>query len=468
MFSMIKSNRQFKTLLRKTLTGWEALHGEVSFDELLLINAFRVTNPCMLNFMSELREYLNSAGCWGDSIKDKKKANEEGKQKIEMLFHQHVGNNHLQADRLKGLVGLLIPKTDRESIGIDSRPILLKWKEERYQSITSTRYTDYWNRILNEDIPEGELRDQEVWKLIDKWKQNPDTCLGLPQKIADDKEWAKKFEQFQSVLEDNDIFLRLASQHMKALRQTYGNKANADSPGFNEIWNVSRERNIKGEKKCDWIKKEIDKSICVSIELVNNLMELWGPEKKPDPSPGDNKGTILPEKRKELLKHVIEIMKHNYTGRDSGDRLAKALFSDSSKIPNTLNYLMRWHDEDKKYEREGLSGPEAWRFMADAVLAATEEHPDVMLPQVVILVGKTKSPGSDTYQFDETVIAKMFNDKKKDLMSLLAKQTDLPTGLDDQTKNDILMARELAQESEGTAAVKMPQSIKTKNPVNPV
>jgi hypothetical protein len=415
-----------KAVLRRTMIAWrDDLHGEVDFNELLVVNTLRETCPRTLDF---LREYLRMVA--GTRFAGQVNSIQNQSETFERLWNQEGLNEQPKPALIRRLLralGFGAEENVNAAFLCCRTPQSIRYYDERFRG---SEAAEYFTRMVNESLLEGDLRDQEVLAAIRGWTAAPSAQETLPRKLAEDARWGVRTGQFSQALAGGDLLLRLASHHLEVLRSTYGSKSGDNQPGFVSLWLMANERFKYGDYG-RWLETEIEKAFPVSLRLVRSLYSTWAPR------------SVGTREREGLLVLILKLGKQHFGSRDRGDALAAAL---NPVWPNTLSDLIG-HWEDAGYRKKGLTGPAPWSFLCAALIAALEKNPTDITAAVVNLLAKDRQETPlerVPYEFDQTMISGFLGNDAPEAMRLLSRQCELPDPLDEAMKTDVATARQLA------------------------
>lgn len=193
----IFSTRNLKSVLRRTYQIWERLHGEIDFDELLVMNALRFGEPVMFSFIQINRDLFQRL-----HYTKEKSEKEEVRKQIYARWNRFEG------------IGDSTGKLSDSELGFSKEAFydcmrfifpLIQEEMDRFdpypQSIALSHVNDYWERYHLEEIPENQFRDQTVYQAIEKWREDSSA------KVINNRTLAENFvEDRQCRLIMEDVF----------------------------------------------------------------------------------------------------------------------------------------------------------------------------------------------------------------------------------------------------------------------
>lgn len=193
----IFSPRNLKSVLRRTYQIWESLHGEIDFDELLVMNTLRFGEPVVFSFIQINRDLFQRL-----HYTKEKSEKEEVRKQIYARWNRFEG------------IGDSTGKLSDSELGFSKEAFydcmrfifpLIQEEMDRFdpypQSIALSHVNDYWERYHLEEIPKNQVRDQTVYRAIEKWREDSNA------KVINNRTLAENFvEDRQCRLIMEDVF----------------------------------------------------------------------------------------------------------------------------------------------------------------------------------------------------------------------------------------------------------------------
>lgn len=179
--TLAQTPRAIKTVLRRTLEIWEALKGEIHFDDVLIATTIRETQPQIFQFIDSRRDAI---ACGFSTVADdiRKRSHRKSEEVLGRCRQEWddllLKLSRDEANAVRVLSQLLFPDMNGKR--------LPHWdySNER-QSVASLSPADYWRRYMNQGpVPFREsdqraLREAKRW--IDGEPQNlVEWCIGDP------------------------------------------------------------------------------------------------------------------------------------------------------------------------------------------------------------------------------------------------------------------------------------------------
>ena len=199
--NLISSIRVLKRIMRRVDSCWTKgrLLGEVSFDSLLLLMILREFSPSTVNIL--INEYKKIGSL---SPLD---GNYEAANPFVDLYKRIISkvNNNPEQYELELLLKYIL--------GIDR---VAHQTLFRHQNIfNQTKTINYLGRILLENVPVLELRDQDVFKEF--LEATLDSISSLSKKVLDNEDWAISFTRFGDIFNQQESTEAVSTRKSLAL-----------------------------------------------------------------------------------------------------------------------------------------------------------------------------------------------------------------------------------------------------------
>ena len=399
---LAKTPRLLKLILRRTYRAWEALHGEIDFDDLLVANVIRFSAPEAFDFILENIQEIR-----GLEIKSEFEKHEERLDAIEAKWDQAIESCRWDRTSVKKLIKFLFPAWNIGSpSGLHLAP----------QGLHVASPTDYWSRFLSEEIQANEIRDQEVISSLAFWRKNPDGShfqeYSLSKVLAINKEFSSKLEQFAPLFLDGQDFRRLASQLFYEATKLNGVYASSDSvPGFIPLWRCTIRQPIDNDEHHQWVQNEISKALPLSFHFANDIYYYYRTNRQSE---------INGEKDLAELRNKIILDFKDLFVEDPG-KFAKSI---------DPKYMYSSHHFCVFYSSKEEGGPgfkaEEWTWFAQLLLKAGALEKQVIIPQLVGLLVKERRRIIDFIcSFSHSMANELFAEKIPELMALLVNDINL-------------------------------------------
>ena len=398
--SLLNTPRRLKQTLFILKSRWEILRGEVDVDELIILSALRVCAPGVFTFL-------------GSHLRD-----------LEPLF-RHQGNNPTQDEMqrrndrisyLKYRWGKVVEDSgcDPAVLGVilaELVPLSASltgvrcWTHgNRCQSIRSKRGDIYWERLTAESLIDGDVRDQDVLSVLAEATDDKGIIV-LGQRAAASEEFTDLvtfFNRFSRRIEI-DSLLQAAEIALKLVRPFRRSSLGGVSTIFESIklwFSFVPHNDIRFR---DWVIKQICDYLPYYLEDANFLYFDTMRERL-----GLENLRFVRERVMERCREVFENM--------TADKFSSCFDKD---YPYALGHLIRL---DNKNSDALMARAKDWRWMAPLLLQSMESHPEIMVPQVMMMFG-TYGPGGTMptfFNYNEDEMSLMFGDDLRCAVSLLA------------------------------------------------
>jgi len=421
---VVSTPRLLKIILRRSLLGWEQLHGEIDFDDLLIANVLRFSAPqafdFLLNLIPEIR-VLNTAGAQDTKIR------KEREKTLEEKWNNLIKDCIWDYTSVKRLLCILFPY----------------WVSERHlrkisvsQGIEVASPTDYWRRYLSEEIAPNEIRDQEVLYTLKQWKANPTNSrfrdLSIQTALCESNDFTDKVEQFALFVLNGDDIRQLAASLFEKALELQGVSTNSDNiPGFLSLWRKAIRSPIDEQEHLKWVYEQIENALPKSLRFANEIYYYWSRNSEFDIHDEQN--------RVQLRMKVIEKAKTIFNNEP--DKFVKVL--DPKNINSSYHFCVDFSNANK-----GGGGfvPEQWEWFANLLLEAGKSSTEIIIPQIAVFILNEKMDFSEsTYQFNEELTKKLFGHKMDQLMELMKTDINLDA-FNDREKNLITNAKRIANQ----------------------
>lgn len=349
---IITTPRELKNIFRRTWRAWESLHGEIDFDDLLVCNVIRYSNPRAFNFILINIEKLRR----GDS---KDQIDELINDKKEPSFIQKIWEEYFDIEKWKTsniykLIEFLFPL-----IGDNYD----EFYERSNQRVQYDEFTDYWRRLLLEELEPRIIRDQEVLTLVEKIKTNKFNSQfrrkAIHNQLYNSETFSQKFEQFATNKLDSKQIRLLSSNLFRTILKSERFKARTfDTNGFMELSVISNGIKHLKEEYENWFLLEMKKALPISILFARGLFSEWHLY-------SDHRSKNWEEENKSISVRTINIAKKVY---DKPAKLIKAL---NDEYPTTLKYFI---DDISMFEKQRVIEYKQWQWLGKLLLESIQKN----------------------------------------------------------------------------------------------
>jgi len=414
--------RVFKRALRRTLTTWETLAGEIDFDDLLIVNVLRTVDIRIFTFIDKNIARLS----YLVESKGNKEDLDKVKAALEKEFNDATKEAEYNVDAVRMLMWALFPGWAMESLG----SWMTRQHVQRHQSIANSWPTKYWERIKRGELYNNEIRDREILAGIEDWNRdiNIKSFGGLNMREALCNERAReKAQQFKDRIDPKCLREVVSNQFALSL-ETYGNNANREVCPAVGTWFLLGPDTLDRVWE-DWLFEEICKALPLSLRYTNDLYKLWYAAKH------DAEGKL----RERIVERAKDIFEKD------PQSLAKAL--DPEYVWSVWHFAGLYSQVDR-----GGKGfdPGQWKWLGNILLEAGKEYPEVIGLHAAALVcdsSRSFSRGNVTFsgKFNKERAEGIFSGQMDTLMELLQlKNVDIAKYDNEEGKSLLVCAREVA------------------------
>lgn len=398
---LVKTPRLLKLILRRTYNAWENLHGEIDFDNLLIANVLRYASPGAFEFILENIQEIR--GLESNDILTKRN---ERLKAIDEKWNTAIQGVRWDSTSVKTLVSFLFPCWNE---------IMHSSQEAYRQTLQVASPTDYWSRMLSEELFENEIKDQDVLHILVNWKKDPSyekvRESSLPYILARSEVFADKIEQLSRFILDGNDIRKLSSLVLQEGVSEHGVSACSNNiPGFIPLWRQGVRNPIDEIEHLQWLYNQMSILLPKSLRLSNDVYYYWKSNSESD--------IHLRVTRPDLRKKII--------------LLAKELFSDEpERFLKTLDphfMYSSFHFSRYGYSNQGENAfqPQEWRWFAELLLKAGKIDPQTVVPQIANLIVREELLIHEfTYKFEDELSKELFEGHMDDLITLLSSDIDL-------------------------------------------
>jgi hypothetical protein len=398
---LLNEPRLLKAALRRTYQIWEKLFAEVEFDDVLIVNTLRVAAPEAFMFVHENVAKFQYFGSGHQNPEQKDKTvRDKSREGFKKIGKRTTWNPEIVCK----LINVLFP-TFLEEIKWMSHPY------HDYQKVLNAEPTDYWARLMREELLAEEIGDKEILLAINKWNANrKDKAFrekDMREALLSSDEVFNKMRQFKEFI-GGETLRSLAQEQFRITLEKEKNRASGENCPAAGQWWLLKSKTID-QTWIEWIGNEICKAIPISLDYANSLYHFWLEPKLNDSEP--------------VRSRVIEEARRVYVSNPKN--LIAAL--------NPLRFSVRHFAI--QYSEPGYGGkgfnPQEWQWLGDALFAGIRIDRELIIPQIVFLVGTMdRKPGRKselvyTYILNIDLAKGIFVGHFEELMRLLAEEIDV-------------------------------------------
>jgi hypothetical protein len=289
--------RWMKRALASVWVAWQQLHGEIYFDDLLVLHVIK-NSPCELfHFIVSQRD---SFRIYADSnAKNNNKGLYDEVENILNAAHVSVP----ERVPYHKLIQFLFPGWEiRNESNAKKMPSYLS-SQVHTQGIASGGEIDYFSRATAEVMEENEPRDQDVMRFLQKYNDDKSSASDIMKEMMVSERLVERVEVFGRLLKPAKV-LELTSEYFANVQENKlrGNFGNLGITG--NLWRMSLDNYESKENHKSWLGSQIDKYLSQSLRFTNDIFYLWRSrtrdESKSSLYSGDLYG-IYVEKVKQLM-----------------------------------------------------------------------------------------------------------------------------------------------------------------------
>jgi hypothetical protein len=426
VLKLLLTPRDLKHVLRKTRAVWVNLRGEIDFDDLFVVNVLLRAAPEAFNFLLQRMDQLR----FDLSRPTQQHAQERLEKRMENLrdeWKQATKGVEWDLNAALTLICFLVPNADQIFFG---NALFGQSFPPCPQGVRHASPTDYWRRLLAEELSNGEIRDQEVLRAIEEWVASLSLNGALIKRLATEKPFALVWKHFAERI-PGTRFLQLAEQVIGTVLNRERSRASDAIPGICAVLNSVGLNRADHDTNRQWLENEIRISMPWSLWLACDLYDDWTDCRN---------GFVRPEDVEKIRRTMVEAAKERFTESDPQTLLRT--------LDETCPYTIRWLvlPPDNSFKRSILRDPKDWKWFAPVLLAAAKLDPKKMIPQIGNLVVDRDANARDR-QANVTIIIDqvraMFGDRTRELLRLLTTEIE-PTN--EEAATFLRKFREQAQE----------------------
>ena len=255
---LLETPRHLKHVLRRVDWTWRQLHGEADLEDIIIMAALRESATPAYEF---LVARIDAAREERDEMSPSSSTPREDCDRVIASLPKPAATGDLmellninQLSRVGGL-------------GLESYPQGVCWGHP----------TDYFRRVLAEEVDAGEVRDQTVLRDIESYQLEGAESL-IERLVADGKgcgRYSAIWWHFSSRHATGDDLAKLMSQVATRVLYKEGCEASLDHPALVALWQSCErlaEREL-GELVCTWITRGISVSLRFAMDIYENFTE---------------------------------------------------------------------------------------------------------------------------------------------------------------------------------------------------
>ncbi|MBN2019616.1 MAG: hypothetical protein JW749_05265 [Sedimentisphaerales bacterium] len=386
--------RVFKHTLRRTLTAWEKLAGEIDFDDLLIVNVLKVVDERIFSFIDK-----HIARLCALAKEDKKEKIDELRKKLNPEYARATENAEYDISAVSKLVNALFPEFSDERTDWSLHQDLTK-----YQHVANDEPTEYWERIKRGELHDNEIKDYEILRALREWNKDHESKsfrgMEFVEALSNDERVDKKVHQFKNILNHGSL-QKAASKQFGITLKEHGNKAGSKVCPAIAGWFTLAPENLDEQWK-KWLLEEIKKALSISLRYAHELYYFWH-------NPEHNSDEVF-------RKRVVEEAKKIYENDPA--LLAKVLDPDYIW---TMGEFIRSVEEKNENNRYSLN---QWQWLGKALIKASADNPQIIGVQIAPMICYFSDYNREHQiefqnNFDQRNVKSIFNNQEYMAMKLL-------------------------------------------------
>ena len=401
--AILNNPRRLKITLTKIIERWKLLYGEVDIDELIMLTALREAAPRIFSFFgSHFREFK---GATTEPPKNHLNADTEEARKGRLAFLKDrwraaVSESENDSTYLAAILGELIWSSTKIT------DCSFFKSSNRVQSIndyrTGSRGDIYWERLTGGSITLKSVRDQDVLTAMCKAVDGADIEL-FGQRFAASDEFAEVVLFFEGLMQrmNQKVVLQIASPALQALRPLPPGNTEPGALVYLTRWLDMLPYNDPDYQQ--WLALEMERCLPNSLLDAERIFWRFGRSKM--------ETSMLLTVRQQF---VASVQRH-FEGANV-DVFASCFVA---SFPYSLGHLIRLDEKD--YPSEYLTKPSDWIWLADLLIEGMKRHPQILIPQVLMLFGGF-GPGGQIptwFKLDEDRYRELFGERWPEALQLL-------------------------------------------------
>ncbi|NOK33554.1 hypothetical protein HMI49_10120 [Corallococcus exercitus] len=347
--------RKLKYGLRHCIDAWEALKGEVDFDDLFSVSLLRASEPdvfaLIVDHIDEIRiERTPRASS----------SNTEAKSNFEIKLDDLLGaEGSPKRAAIEEILDFIFPNWRKQG-----KQRVAKIKP---QGLSVRAHRDYWKRYLSLESLSADEKDQVILQDINLWKSESSSKL-VSRLVAESQ--LDPFKAFASLMLDAHERAKLLDATVRAeLRRSSADWKSRYPPSVMALWHILIDG--KNEFLPPILKELIKLTTPVNLQLANTLLYFFLTK-------DDNGPELVPQPQAEKIKDsFISLLGESFVSKDP-KQLVDALRGAEQFI---LSVNCWGHNRFKQGKFEGLPFAN-WKPFSDALLDSAEMAPEIVLPQI--------------------------------------------------------------------------------------
>jgi KAP family P-loop domain len=385
--ALLPTPRRLKHLIRRVERAWQNLHGEVNLNDLLVMTSLREGAPDVFDFV---RQNIDTARREGDTGLDKapKALNELWKKKV-------------AEDEQFALAAPLVNRLEIRQLSESASSAV--------QRVQSSEPNDYFLRIVNEEIPVRELRDQEMLRDIANWTEGLSTTMldKLSAATDHDERYVSLWEYFSADV-SSDRFNGLVWELFRRYRQL--RPPDAQMPALMSCWRQRHLRQDRSIVPAEQLISMIADAIPVSLPLANELYYFWASTRY---------GPFTAEDRNAVRREMVAAARKAFSTAEALIASVDLAVDPKGRVQWSIRHLMEPADQEEPPSE--LRALEDWTWLIPELLTAIRLAPTLILGLTARIVGDVESGFrrvlfSERFRLNSDRIERLFGDRQNDIL----------------------------------------------------
>ncbi len=406
---LVDTPRTMKRWLSRTDGHWRCLVGEVDLENVVLLNALFVGAPEVYSFILKHRNLLRYSREKGEFPPNSGK----GRERVLVMWRTLADHALWDDEAVWELVTALFPQ-----LGDSQVP-----QAESPQCVRVGQPTDYLARAAAGELAAGELRDQEVIRVIHQLNrgfEDGNLLEEVSNRLCHNDAFGEKLRQFQRLVEPKAL---------RPLAEAVIGRILSEVQWSTDLWHppkplmdiraIGLERRIDPEEHETWIVEQLHRVLPHSLEFANTLYYFWRTQEsdshaKRIPTPAVRQGMI--DHAEQVFASQPEVLRHSLQRHSSENSYW------------TLRSFVRMFDREDQ-GGEGLQVAK-WGWLGGVILSvldSPEDNDDLLIMNTMCLmceVNERHYEGSNRasqFSVDTQFIDSVFRDRQHELAEYLGR-----------------------------------------------
>lgn len=417
---LLQTPRSIKRVLGSTGGAWEHLHGEIYFDDLLVVLAIRETAHSLFDLLAyRIREFRLYDG----------HPREEG----------HLPDLPSQVEAVLGstnpkplyhkLLRFMFPGWPLDG----TRSSSLSTPKVHPQGIAvSDGGVDYFVRLTAEEVPENETSDQRTMRELLRINDEQEYATQLADLMVQDDLLSERVEYFGQVLKPSRV-LSITAAFFEIVRENQWYSKFDDALLTGRLWRMALDNPDTEDNYRLWFRKQVERHCQSSLRFANSIDYFWRHRTRDYINTDENE----PEMRRLSVERVRFFL-------DKPAEFACILRGDLPFIWVLRHVVYDYKDNEtvrKQTSHEPFREWKPWlaKLLADASRSDAQAVAVVSIPLVYSIVN-TRERMRNVWKakFDEEVATLLFGESLGEIMQIIGTLKDsndaARTDLDEQGK----------------------------------